>query len=57
MPPFLFFSKNFLIGEFSPKGSKSSILVFCNEINAVFTPCFGSSKILEILHIKCIFII
>ena len=38
IPPFGFFSRNFAIGEFSPSGSSSSILVLGNSTKIVVTP-------------------
>ena len=36
IPPFLFFSRNFSIGLFSPSGSRNSIFVFGNSIKSSF---------------------
>ena len=48
MPPIGFFSKNFLIGEFIPYGSSSSILVLESSMKTVLTPWSGSSSIFDI---------
>ena len=41
MPPSGFLSRNLAIGEFSPSGSSSSILVLGSVMNTVETPCSG----------------
>jgi hypothetical protein len=41
MPPEGFFAKKPAIGELSPNGSSSSILVFGSAMNTTVTPCSG----------------
>jgi hypothetical protein len=43
MPPFGLRSRNFAIGEPSPSGCNSSILVFGRVTKTVVTPCSGRS--------------
>ena len=44
IPPFAFFCKNPAMGDFSPRGCNSSILVFSRLTNTTVTPCSGKSS-------------
>src|SRR5918993_1450 len=44
MPPSGFFSRNLAMGESSPRGSRSSILVLGSVMNTTVTPCSGRAS-------------